>query len=320
MQRIDPLDVSDIDGAVARQPARRNTSHHPFNSNADIAATTPQPRRLPTSRLTNPLEPDYSLPTFVPAPETESSKPARDVLFTLEQPPRRVSATRDLMDWSDVTQAESRSRELLRRPTATRNLMAVADINEKPGLGIGGRPVRCSDPLAPSYRDLDGGAYGAVPAKIPKPGQTFPRSPFEAFGLITADISASGPRTTEYPKHLIKTRETNKTADISGAQAGTMPTSGPRLWARDPDNPHKPPRDPSKVPEKETNRVVDIDGAVSGTGGIRETALAPMYRRQHQARALTNAPAARAAIAAARQTSQSAEAKAVDVAAVEALS
>ena len=74
------------------------------------------------------------------------------------------------------------------------------------------------------------------------------------------------------------------------------------------------------MPEKETNRVVDIDGAVSGTGGIRETALAPMYRRQHQARALTNAPAARAAIAAARQTSQSAEAKAVDVAAEEALS
>lgn len=151
-----------------------------------------------------------------------------------------------------------RSRELLRRPTATRNLMAVADINEKPGLGIGGRPVRCSDPLAPSYRDLDGGAYGAVPAKIPKPGQTFPRSPSEAFGLITADISASGPRTTEYPKHLIKTRETNKIDDISGAQAGTMPTSGPRLWARDPDNPHKPPRDPSKVSTRPR-----LDGAAS---------------------------------------------------------
>ena len=118
--------------------------------------------------------------------------------------------------------------------------------------------MRCSDPLAPSYRDLDGGAYGAVPAKIPKPGQTFPRSPSEAFGLITADISASGPRTTEYPKHLIKTRETNKIDDISGAQAGTMPTSGPRLWARDPDNPHKPPRDPSKVSTRPR-----LDGAAS---------------------------------------------------------
>ena len=161
MQRIDPLDVSDIDGAVARQPARRNTSHHPFNSNADIAATTPQPRRLPTSRLTNPLEPDYSLPTFVPAPETESSKPAREVLFTLEQPPRRVSATRDLMDWSDVTQAESRHGRKIEPMTPT-----SPELGESP-------PTQVTRAAAPS----DGNAQPDGGGRYQRKARTWHRRP-----------------------------------------------------------------------------------------------------------------------------------------------
>jgi len=78
-------------------------------------------------------------------------------------------------------------------------------------------------------------------------------------------------------------------------------------------------KDPSVNPEKETNRVVDIDGTVPGTGGQREMSMAPMYRKERQEAARANAPAARAAIAVARQTFQTVRDKAADVAAVAAL-
>jgi hypothetical protein len=44
-----------------------------------------------------------------------------------------------------------------------------------------------------------------------------------------AQINEGGRRAC-YPKQLLATRVSNRTDDILGAQAGTMPTRGPRFW------------------------------------------------------------------------------------------
>jgi len=214
-----------------------------------------------------------------------------------------------ILSRSDI---EAKSREmLLRRSLKDRDIMAVKDISG-PIFRSERRSERVTNPLQPEYI-FDGGPLDQVATRMPKHGQMFPRAPHEDFALSTADINKGGRRAhSGYPLELIKTREVNKTDDIWGAQAGTMPTRGPRYWT-------DKRKDPSNIPEKQTNRVVDIDGTATGTGGQREMAMAPMYRRERQEIARANAPLAQRAIRVARQTYQSAKDRAADVAAVAAL-
>ena len=69
MERPDSLDTSDIDGAQSKPlPVRR--TQHVFNTNLDIAASTPHVYSHGRSgRCTDPLTPAYKYPSFTPHPE-----------------------------------------------------------------------------------------------------------------------------------------------------------------------------------------------------------------------------------------------------------
>ena len=129
----------------------------------------------------------------------------------------------------------------------------------------------------------DGAAVDTVRTRRPHFGSQFTRTPEENYALRTDDILTEKVFNREYPKALIQTRATNRTDDITGAQADTK-GAGPQIW-------RKPGKDPATCYEKETNRTWDIDGAVAGTGGqsIR------LYRAARQEEAIERGKAARVA-------------------------
>ena len=117
----------------------------------------------------------------------------------------------------------------MRRSLKERDIMAVHDITG-PHFRMDQKSTRVTDTLLPEYI-YDGGPTEQVVTRIPKHGQMYPRKPEEDFALVTADVNkGTGRKSTAYPIELIKTREALKTDDILGAQAGTMPTRGPRYW------------------------------------------------------------------------------------------
>jgi len=294
MERPDNLDTSDIHGATTRRMPSRST-HHPFNTNADIDGSRPFSRSVhPTSqRCTNALDPAYVLPssTYVPVPA--SSNPPKDTLWTLPQPNWKPEQ-RHMVPLSD---AEKYGRQhLFRKEVPARMSMVSADITG-PQFRLEEKTNRHTDPLHPVYI-YDGGQVDDVNPRRPRYGSMFTRSPAENYSLRTDDILTEQVFSREYPKELIKTRVANRTDDILGAQANTW-CAYPRLWK------HK---DPADTLDKTTNRVMDIEGAVASTAGQGP----PLYRRRHQVNMIANyAPAPRTKAAAASH--------AADVAAVQAL-
>eukprot|EP00965_Chrysotila_dentata_P051666 1715340-Pleurochrysis_carterae.AAC.1 len=211
MLRHDTLDVSDIQGAQSRRPASRTRTPHPFIHTFDIEQTAPARRGLNTSRCTNALNPSYNLPSYELAPAPEYRSAPRDTMWTLPQNNRKFS-TRDIMSRSDV---EVRSKaQLLRESMTTRDIMASNDITG-PQFRIEAPSMRRTNPLSPSYV-YDGGEVDQVVTRVPKHGRQYPRTPETAFSLMTKDINTASVHKTEYPKHLIKTRQANRTDDIEG--------------------------------------------------------------------------------------------------------
>lgn len=265
MERPDSLDTSDIDGAQSRPlPVRRTP--HVFNTNLDIAASTPHMYSSSRSgRCTDPLTPAYKYPSYTPHPEPPmTAGSARDILWTLPQRDWRPEP-RKMAEWSD---AEKYGRQhLFRQTVPTRTSLQVDDITG-PQFRIEEQRWRRTDPLAPVYH-YDGAPIDAVRTRRPHYGSQFPRPEWEDFALKTDDILTEKVFNREYPKVLIKTRTANRVDDITGAQADTR-CSAPKLWKV---------KDPAMSAEKLTNRVMDIDGAVAGTGGQGP----PLYRTRKQA-------------------------------------
>lgn len=275
-ERPDSLDTSDVDGAKPKPLPSRPRSNHPFNTNADIEHSKPSFQqthgKFVTQRATEPLNPVYKLPssTYEPLPPPRAQ--ARDLLWTLPQHDWKPR-TRAIMDWSDV---EGHGRDYLyRQIAATRDNVNVRDIT-RPQFRCDEPSQRITDPLRPAYM-YDNGQVEHVVTHVPRYGSRYGRKPEENFTLMCKDVNGEMVHSAEYPKHLIKTRKTNNTQDIPGAQADTM-WVGPAVW-------RLPGKNPDTCMEKETNKVWDIDGAVAGTGGqgIR------MYRNMRQLEATQKA-------------------------------
>lgn len=289
MERPDPLDTTDIQGATTKRLLSRSTPH-PFNSNADIDFSRPFSRAMhpKSQRSTDPLTPAYVLPssTYVPAPAP--SAPPRDTLWTLPQPNWKP----ELRQPQPMTEAELYGRQHLFRKTVPARASLVSTDITGPQFRLEEKRERLTDPLRPVYI-YDGGQLDDVNPRRPRYGSMYTRSPAENYSLRTDDILTEAVFSREYPKELIKTRPSNRTDDILGAQANTW-CAYPRLWK------HK---DPSNTVEKATNRVMDIEGAVASTAGQGP----PLYRTRLQA----------SKVAAASQSA--AASRAADIAAVQAL-
>ncbi|KAL1522183.1 hypothetical protein AB1Y20_021822 [Prymnesium parvum] len=303
MERPDPLHLGDIDGAQPRRPLARTTEYAAFNSNQDIDGAAPNHMRslgrFRSTRATDPLNPQYKLPSFTCAPPPEPWTQPRDVLWTLNQPKWKPQPRESV---EAPVKEKFSTAFLYRREAQTRDIMAHKDITG-PQFQTEAPTGRHLDPLMPKYF-YDGGLLEDVTIRMPHYGSRYPRQPHEARGLMTRDIATAEVHMgTMYPKELIKTRETNRTSDIEGAKADTKP-AWPRVWTM-------PGKTPDAVPEKETNKVWDIYGAVAGTAGRG----APVYRArkfyENEARMALSAPSMR--------FRQSAADRAADIAAVAAL-
>ena len=270
MERSDPLDTTDIQGATTRRLPSRSTPH-PFNTNEDIDFSRPFSRTThpKSQRSTNPLVPAYVLPSSTYVPVVEAKGPPRDTLWTLPQPNWKPETRHP----QPMTDAELYGRQhLFRKLVPSRTSLVSADITG-PQFRLEEKTNRITDPLHPVYI-YDGGQLDDVNPRRPRYGSMYTRSPAENYSLRTDDICARGAGgdeifSREYPKELIKTRPSNRTDDILGAQANTW-CSYPRLWKY---------KDPSNSVEKVTNRVLDIEGAVAGTAGQGP----PLYRTRLQA-------------------------------------
>lgn len=154
MERPKTMDVSDIAGARPRRLHMRRSSGENFAVTSDISYAqsrhtgSPPPMHryksnttartayavhtqvcshkfLETGRRTDPLDPNYALPSYKMEPPPAFSQPARDLLWTIPKSDWRPSE-RNQMDWSDV---ESKSKELLlRNSLASRDILKHDDI------------------------------------------------------------------------------------------------------------------------------------------------------------------------------------------------
>ena len=267
--RPDPLDTSDVDGGRPKPLPIRLRTNHPFNTNADIDYSSPHFQqthgKFYTQRNSNTLQPQYKLPSssFEPLPAYRS-KP-RELLWTLPQKDWKPQ-TRDIMNWSDV---ETHGRDFLfRKAAGSRDTIGALDIN-RPQFRCEEPSQRRTDPLMPTYI-YDNGEVDQVVTRVPKYGHRYGRKPEENYNLMVKDVNGDNVKQSCYPNWLLKTRKTNNTQDITGAQADTM-WVGPAVW-------RLPGKNMDACIDKETNRVWDIDGAVAGTGG----AGIKMYRAQKQ--------------------------------------
>jgi len=278
MERPDSLDTSDIDGAQTRPLPARHTAHA-FNTNLDIGGSSPFQYSSGTlkgsTRCTDTLNPNYSLPSYDAYPMPPSTAQPRDILWTLPQRKWRPEPRQE-KPWSDE---EKYGRGFLFRATApTRTALVSADITG-PQFRFEEPRWRKTDPLNPSYF-YDGAPVDDVRTRRAHPGSMFTRTAEENYCLRTDDILTEKIFNREYPKALIQTRPSNRTEDITGAQSDTR-CAAPKLWKI---------KDPSLCGEKLTNRVLDIEGAIAGTGGQGP----PLYRTRKQAAAVSAAAAATA--------------------------
>ena len=290
MERPDPLDVSDIYGTTSQKLCWSRSTQHPFNSNTDIEGSKPF-HRSRSDRQLNPLNPVYKLPstTYEPHQPVVAEK---DLLWTLPKNDWRPTTRGD----HEYSATDKYSRDyLFRKNVPPRETLKSHDITG-PQFRLEEPRWRKTDPLEPKYL-YDGDFQPSIELRRKRHGSMYPRAPGEAYCLRTDDIMTESVFTRQYPTDLIKTRPSNRTDDLPGAQASTW-VPYPHLWKT---------RNPAFVPEKESNRTVDIEGAVAGTAGQG----LPLYRTRIQA-AMQMVPSQ--SFAAARSA-----ASAADIAAVRAL-
>lgn len=306
MERPDQLHLGDIEGATARPPHARSTVFGGFNSNADIDGSKPNHmsslgRFKVSTRLVDPLNPQYNLPSYTYHQVEEPRGQPRELLWTLNQPKWRPEPRAE----HKFSDAELYHRSFLyRRDARSRDIMMQKDITGPQFMTEAPR-TRHTDPLTPAYR-YDGGPVDTITTHVPRYGSRYVRKPHEDTSLMTKDIAKSEYHMGGmYPKELIKTREANRTSDIEGARADTKPLY-PRIWTM-------PGKTPEAVPEKETNKVWDIYGAVAGTAGQG----LPLYRSRKQTESETRMAAS--APSAQLKLRMASSDRAADIAAVAAL-
>eukprot|EP00003_Mantamonas_plastica_P004362 TRINITY_DN1344_c0_g3_i1.p1 TRINITY_DN1344_c0_g3~~TRINITY_DN1344_c0_g3_i1.p1 ORF type:complete len:601 (+),score=184.19 TRINITY_DN1344_c0_g3_i1:62-1804(+) len=279
--RYNPMDLSDIEGAKpvsnirkiskpkelqepipGAQPKKftRNSSDGvSFSLRTDdiVGAKPKSVKKINTSRVVNPLNPEYSLPQSEERAPSPPSKPARDIMSLDDiegaKPVHRINtfATRDALDYSDVEGSTSGWRVQRRkmvlegagRPKdeqgnivedAPRDYLNVKDIN---GAGVF-HTSRVSNPLEPRYvydvpkgfeGDPEEVAIGELEGSKPRQRKVSKDRP--DFSLNVKDISDFKEVQIQY---LMKQRESNKVDDIPGAQ--------PKSWTKKyrGDNPLQP--------------------------------------------------------------------------------
>jgi hypothetical protein len=192
------LNTSDIEGASPTPSYDPNKSATPIMSVDDIEGAKPRiQRQLPHSqRQTNPLNPQYSLPTFSepPAPTPRFLRDGftnEDIPGTHAKTWQRPFATRDIMKVAEGPGCHPRKR-VGKLMQSSVDRMNVSDINND---GIY-KTTRITDPLNPVY------FYDGAPCAATDFGKAFPRPEprnVPTFSLQTDDIAgASGDSSTQW--------------------------------------------------------------------------------------------------------------------------
>ena len=233
--------TEDIEKASPKRLHQRLEKTETNLQTRDIDGAFPNKTGFQTLRIgTNPLNPVYKLPQYEvyspPAPkfirdqisvhDIEGTKP--DIYYKW--------ATRNTMNIKDIEGSSPKTAAILSKP----DLMDPKDINK----GESKTYTRSTNPLHPEYkaRDKDGNLItigpveGSTPALAVKTAQ-----PAHKRHLDNSDIAGSGPdskglgpvahKSRNYIKSLVST------ADIVGAQAGSLPKGITTLRQTNPLNP-----------------------------------------------------------------------------------
>jgi hypothetical protein len=193
----------------------------------DIEGARPRTNMFRTSRVVNPLEPDYPLPSFEEAPFEvprfiRDSFNVGDIEGTApRQPPqlqmRNSHCVADIegthSSWRSAGQALLLE---LRAAKGFRNPVDARDISGKEP-----KSRRCTDPLAPEYH-MHGLHIGPVDKQRPVRWERDAAS-----SLHTADIDGAQGGTASFFRKLrlyerVEFRDTNATHDIPGARASSL--------------------------------------------------------------------------------------------------
>ncbi|KAL0221413.1 hypothetical protein RCL1_001267 [Eukaryota sp. TZLM3-RCL] len=218
----DNVSVNDIDKACPPQLHKPVKAHYLYYRNDDIELSMP-PTHQDSRRQTNPLDPQYKLPTAPERPITppkflRDSYNVSDIVGTTSAPFYQRKTPHDSFHYSDI---HIYNKPLFEKP---RDVLDCKDIN----LGDTIKPKpRLTDPNDPSYTFLDGSNGEPVPWSSPPP-----------------------------PRKFIQHNKSLETTDIEGAKAGWLPPcqyrSGKHVTMV-----VKKPRDLSKVVKTEKKRLFE---------------------------------------------------------------
>lgn len=190
---------------------------------SDISSTNQKPGQFKSTRMTNPLNPVYNLPSFELRPITPP-KFIRDSISIQDisgaKPEKYFKwQTRDTIGVSDIDGARPKPERTFVKP----DLMNPKDIN-----GEGFQSKRITNPLEPNYahRDSEGNliSIGLVPGSKSKPALGAGWNPHRR-NLDTQDIEGSAPGTVGLGVFANKQRNYTKKLvdnnDIEGCKPGS---------------------------------------------------------------------------------------------------
>lgn len=218
---------SDVAGSTSKALSwTRNTRDNSLYID-DIEGTRHQvkDRMMRTTRHVNPLEPNYPVPTFVPA-ENPTTKFIKDPQYHEDiegstVKPKKQFKTRDIMNIDDIDGSKSGWKprhRCVRMESNPRDNMAIQDISA-PNHRFKDRTSRVTDPNNPHYH-INGKDYFDDNYTKPKP-----LKPYIADGhlLQTKDIPGAYPGWVPQQNYeRTEVRNTNYIQDIEGTQADSI--------------------------------------------------------------------------------------------------
>lgn len=254
--------TSDIDKACPRQLHPSLTKPN-FNLDInDIEGSKPHLAKFTTNRITNPLNPNYKLPSFEIRPVTppkfiRDSMPSDDIEGSRPEKYHKWQ-TRDQITVKDIEGAKAKPERQLTKP----DLMDPKDINGVPFMSR-----RFTNPLEPEYvgRDFDGNlaTHGKIEGSKSKPIIRTGIPPHKR-NIDCTDIEGSRPNTVGMGQFANKERNYVKkivdASDIEGTNANshkkgivtkrvTNPLQPKYAWTTEDPN--------EKVPEKKNPKEID---------------------------------------------------------------